>query len=295
MRTHVRAAGVLLLAVVLPPGCQEDADPLDSATTPATSTAPSSSPGSDSDGDTPDGTESGGSNPHEICERYLACIAAVSPGGLPEAQMGFGENGSCWQGSESEAQLCLDACQAGLEMFNQQFPEEAACGLCQTHSECDMAAGELCHLGQCTVTKCSNGIIDPGEICDSQPNCAADCKGPQECNPISGYGCSGFEACYLISKSPFLLGSFCLDTMDWAALGRQCGPDISNGCDPGLGCAPKELDPNCAATGDDGCCQALCDLGAPECEIGLICVPYQDVFGFMIPPELEFVGICVPS
>ncbi|MCY1009426.1 hypothetical protein OV079_28460 [Nannocystis pusilla] len=126
--------------------------------------------------DTATGAES--EEPREICDRYLVCIAAVAPSGLPAAQMGFGDDGSCWQGSDKDAQLCIDACDAGLEMYHELFPDQAKCDLCQGHDDCDQAAGELCYQGECTVTTCGNGVVEAEEICDSaRPDCDADCQG----------------------------------------------------------------------------------------------------------------------
>lgn len=64
----------------------------------------------------------------EVCEQYLDCLAKVSPGGLPEAQQGFGPDGTCWQGSPETAEQCLDACQAGLAQWHEAFPDEPNCG-----------------------------------------------------------------------------------------------------------------------------------------------------------------------
>ncbi|MDC0716945.1 hypothetical protein [Nannocystis bainbridge] len=303
MRTRFRASTAFLLVAACIFACQDDSSGTPGTTTTMTS-GPSSSPsGSDSAGSTTDGpntsfgsgTETGGSNPHEICQRYLACIAEVSPGGLPEAQMGFGENGSCWQGSDAEAQLCIDACRSALEMYNELFPEEMTCAQCHADSECDTTAGEVCFLGNCAVTSCGDGVVDPTEMCDSQPSCDEDCQGPQQCNPLSNYPCPEFEVCYLDDQQPDLLDAHCSQEFSAAGLGQSCGFDVSRRCVDRMGCVPKDFDPTCIALGDDGCCQPLCDLGVPEsCEMGRTCIAYQDYFG-AFPPELGFLGVCVLS
>lgn len=229
------------------------------------------------------------------CVGYLACISVVAPGDLPAAQMGFGSNGTCWQGSESEAQLCLDACMAGLEDFNEVFPEEKKCGLCQEHSECNMAAGELCHLGKCEVTTCGDGIVQPEEICDSQPECKPSCQGLQPCNPISGHGCqeSGSEVCFPQWDTQAVRAE-CLEPVNpLVSEDAPCGNDY---CLPGLGCALTEIYPACDAKGQAGCCAPYCDLGQPDpCTAEQSCVPYLDFTGYPLVPELGFLGVCVPA
>lgn len=254
-------------------------------------------------GDGLTGTDSGTSpdtgetDPHVICQRYIACISVVAPAQLPEAQMGFGDNGTCWQGSQTDAQLCMDACEAGLTMFNELFPEEAKCALCQDHSECDTAAGELCHLGKCEVTTCGNGLVEAEEICDLQPNCDLDCQGPQPCNPMSAYGCGQLSICrvasILIDGVP-TVNAECWDSFGTADVGGSCGHE--NYCAAGLGCAIKAIHPSCVAPDDEGCCAPYCDLGdSKPCTAGLQCVAYEDWSGFSMVPELGFLGVCVPT
>ncbi|WAS90971.1 hypothetical protein [Nannocystis punicea] len=241
------------------------------------------------------GSDTGGAGPHAICERYLQCVAVVAPGDLPTVQMGYGDNGMCWQGSEADAQLCLDACQAGLEMFNDLFPEEPKCGLCQDHSECDMAAGELCHLGKCEVTTCGDGIVDDQDICDGQPQCDLNCQGPQDCNPISNFGCMQDEVCTVDNDGHEFVYANCRDLGDpGAQVGAPC--IWNNDCHVGLVCACQQNYPACESPGVEGICASYCDLGAPNpCPDPLTCVPYEDETGGLLPPELGFLGVCVPA
>lgn len=281
MRTPLRISVLALCIVVLGPACQ--GGPSGASATDGGSTA---------------GTESatGGALPHEVCDHYLTCVAAVASGSLPAAQMGFGENGTCWEGSESESQLCLDACEAGLKMYNEAFPDEEKCALCKDHSECDMTAGELCHLGHCEVTTCGDGIVDAKEVCDSQPECASDCQDRFHCNPLSGYGCDDL-ACTISREfnaidvtSPRCLGETKLEEK------APCGETEPEICPPGTGCASVKIATDCEPTGLDGCCTRLCYLGAPsQCEPSETCVPFQDANGLKLPPEFSYVGFCVPA
>ena len=272
-------------------------DATDSLTsTEATMSQPTSG-GPSTDATSTTGSDTGEQDSRAICERYLACISVVAPGELPTAQMGFGSNGTCWEGSESDAQLCLDACMAGLEDFNEVFPEEKKCGLCQEHSECNMAAGELCHLGKCEVTTCGDGIVQADEICDSQPECKPSCQGPQPCNPMSGHGCQKLnsEVCFPRSNLQGGVIAECRDPFNpIVSEDAPCGG--VDYCQLGLGCALTELYPACDAKGQAGCCAPYCDLGQPNpCTAGRSCVPYLDYTGHPLLPELGFLGVCVPA
>lgn len=245
------------------------------------------------------GTDTGGQSEREICDRYLACVAVVAPGELPAAQMGFGSKGSCWQGSEDEAELCLEACASGLETFNEAFPDEEKCGVCQENAECDMAGGELCYFGKCTVTSCSDGVVDAKEVCDGQPGCDADCLGPSECNLFSNHGCTLSLRCSLApvdgagDKS-----AVCTSSSDFPRLstGESCGDDVYAVCDLGLGCASAKLLPSCEPGLGNGCCTSLCVLSdTSACSPSQKCVPYEDTDGFGLAPELSYLGLCVPA
>jgi hypothetical protein len=243
------------------------------------------------------GSDTGTSEMHAICDQYLACIAATTPEALPPAQMGFGSDGTCWQGDAAAAQVCLDACQTGLEQYNKAYPEEPKCALCEAHSECDMAAGELCHLGRCTVTTCGDGIVDAMEICDSQPGCDADCQGPSECNPFTNYGC--FSPMQCIVELQVIMGSprgvsNCSQFMGWTPEGDDCSSADGILCAQGLDCAKPSQLPACAEP--DGCCTRLCDLGLAEpCPAGTACVPYGGWFDLELVPELSYLGICLKN
>lgn len=236
----------------------------------------------------------GDSASHEICDRYLACVAAVAPAGLPGAQMGFGESGTCWQGSPQDAELCLTACKAGLEMYLLGFPDEQACMLCQEDVECDTAAGERCQLGKCTVTSCGDGVLDDDEVCDGQPGCDPDCLGPATCNLFSGVGCTD-EACLLLPKDGQTLDAQC-DGDGELNISKVCGLSAAAElCRSGFVCTHPTLLASCVADSGDGCCLRLCDMATHDCLKGETCVPYKPPSGYLLTPELGYLGVCVPA
>lgn len=270
---RVRSFGSLLLAVASVVACGSSSNETDTAT----------------------GAES--EEPREICDRYLVCIAAVAPSGLPAAQMGFGDDGSCWQGSDKDAQLCIDACDAGLEMYHELFPDQAKCDLCQGHDDCDQAAGELCYQGECTVTTCGNGVVEAEEICDSaRPDCDADCQGPSACNPLSGYGCES-DACALYpvgGSDPGIVAQCAQFTV--IPPGEACEMTSLGLCEPGFACTSPDQLSTCDPAGQDGCCARLCMLDvAAECADGEACLAYAPPLGYVLPADLAHIGVCVPD
>lgn len=68
---------------------------------------------------------------------------------------------------------------------------------------------------------------------------------------------------------------------------------FSNVCDPGLMCWDPGAAIECAGA-ETGCCLALCDLGAPQCNgEGAECTPFYEVIEGQAPPEFADVGLCV--
>lgn len=295
MRAPLPISVLVLPFALLASACGDNAASATAA--PSTTNSTGTEGPTTSTGTSTDDTE--GQAAHAICDHYLVCISVVAPGELPGAQMGFGESGTCWQGSEEDAQLCLDACKAGLETFHEAFPDEPKCALCQDHAECDAGAGELCYQGKCTVTTCSNGVVDKDEVCDSQPGCDADCLGPSECNPLSNFGCSESEICVIepIFGWDESTLSRCLFHNDYffGSKGKPCADDHKQLCGLGLGCANPALLPACEPENGYSCCTPLCILDDPQqCAISEKCVPYQDIGGYELAPELGYLGFCVP-
>jgi Cys-rich repeat protein len=111
------------------------------------------------------------------CERYLDCVAAVDPAGLPVAVDGFGPAGNCW--SPETADLCHAACRDARRELWSALPTEAAC------TDCDDDA--LCHeqVPYCDTQRgtCEECLVDahcPGAlscdagtcVCDANADCA---------------------------------------------------------------------------------------------------------------------------
>ena len=48
------------------------------------------------------------------CEQYVDCVASVDPPSLGEVLEAYGDEGSCWDGDDDLAELCFNACDAGL-------------------------------------------------------------------------------------------------------------------------------------------------------------------------------------
>lgn len=137
--------------------------------------------------------------------------------------------------------------------------------------------------------RCGDGVVSPGEICDGQDGCDADCQGPPVCTPYMNYGCEGSDVCLLIagvaSCQPF--------TPDLAQLGEVCGDDYyaydtdTDGdatiyCEQGLVC-----DPYGCETGPNGCCVRPCVIGGDPCPGTL-----EECGTLGLPAPLNYIGTC---
>lgn len=60
------------------------------------------------------------------CDRYLTCAARVTPAGLGALAEQYGDDGSCWH-DPSIAEVCEDACAAGLADLQAAAPDEREC------------------------------------------------------------------------------------------------------------------------------------------------------------------------
>lgn len=252
-----------------------------------------------SDGSTTNASEptTGGPAPvpgREICERYIGCVAVTTPAGLPDAQAGFGDDSPCWSKGQDEADLCIVACQAGLEQAHAAFPEAVECDLCLADEEC--AAGERCLQGDCKTGNCGDGIVDPEELCDGQPECGQDCVSGPSCTPLTDLGCLPGDKCII---NPEASGALCVEHPQADEIivghGEGCGWDLGTGqiyaCDHGLWCVEEGAgDFNCSL---GACCSELCDLGAPVCPDGQECVALAAEFT-AAEPALGYLGACVP-
>jgi hypothetical protein len=127
-----------------------------------------------------------GSGSHEICDRYLACVAVTTPNGLPALQQGYGQNGTCWRGTAVEAQQCLQACAVALSQSRQAFVDKTECA-CRADSECLEKDLHVCDTitGRCQACNKSSQCA-AGKSCYSPVGDEAVCK---ECGQTS-LGCS---------------------------------------------------------------------------------------------------------
>ena len=111
-------SALLHLACVSDPAATQTAD---------TSTSSSTASGSSTD-DSSDGAETGSCfDAPEPCLRLVDCIGAIAPGQLDAVEAQFGEGGSCWCGTEPEAQECYALCVQQLEVAIDNFPTAQAC------------------------------------------------------------------------------------------------------------------------------------------------------------------------
>lgn len=251
----------------------------DATTSPTTSASTTNAATSATDGEADTG---GGS--HEICDRYIACVAVTNPMGLPAAQEGFGSDSECWMMSQEQIDLCLQACEAGIVQSHAVYPDEPKCYLCNDDSECEQAAGETCFKGTCGTLFCGDGVVQEGEICDGQETCPDDCYGGAACSPLTNAGCTIGWVCLLaFGQNKDTLDSNC------GPVGELCGDsDNSTHCGPGTYCK-YELGPEMLT------CQPYCDVNAPNtCPPGESCVPMKDVpgSGEVSEPALAYVGHC---
>jgi hypothetical protein len=262
-------------------GTKTSIDPSDSSGDPTQATSAGSS-------DTETGGDpTGGVDAHRACDLYLDCLAVVTPTELPNAQQGFGHDGTCWQGDEKSAQQCLAACQTGLETLHGAHPDEPACSTCQAPSDCP--EGTTCRDGECRALPgqgCGNGVIDPDEVCDGNEGCDADCLGPAECSPWTLAGCDAEEVCLAIPAA----GDVSCEPSDAGlpTLGESCDSEAYELCAEGLICVPGFFG-NCLSS---GCCVAFCNFdGDKVCPGDLYC-KYTDAGG-VGTPGLGYLGYCV--
>ena len=225
-------------------------------------------------------TETGGgpAPSREVCDRYLECLSVTAPADLPAAQQGFGEDGTCWQGTPAEQQQCIAACQVALEQAHGFHKDEPKCALCDTQAEC--TAGLQCVMGECRPPNCGDGMVDADEVCDDDDFdnfCDDNCLGPAACNPLTGAGCDADLYCLVDVNASEQVS--CVPEQRSAAEGEPCESSV---CAEGLTCFFCEV---------DYCCRRLCDINADDCGTDS-CIPFMAMFEDS-PPELwNYLGIC---
>jgi hypothetical protein len=86
-----------------------------------------SSGGDDDAGDDDDGPPIPVVDPHEQCDRYLACLAVAQPEALGAAVTVYGDGGTCWDAGDEYDDLCGLACEEAQRAFWELDPFAAAC------------------------------------------------------------------------------------------------------------------------------------------------------------------------
>jgi hypothetical protein len=295
-RGHFPAAAVLF---VLTTSACSDSDPLDSQGSgvsngvSASNVSGGGSNGGTNGGETEGGGTEGGTDTasepttggpaptREACDHYLDCLAVVSPAELPAAQMGFGPDGTCWDGPPESIEQCIQACVSGWEALHDNNPDEPACYLCAEDGDC--AAGEACFDGDCRPAGCGNGVVDDDEVCDGQLYCEPDCSG-DGCNPLSHAGCDGGEQCFVFDG----MDTQCLPPQDGLpGLHEPCVWTGGVDCAVGLVCAASGA--GCDPQGPSDCCTPLCNVQAEPatCPPGTECVPVE-----LSSPD-NYIGFCI--
>lgn len=234
--------GVALSGLVLA-GCGENKDPLDGITG-IMSAGPSGGPGGNPSGNPPsdptegggvtEGTTDTGSSGHGDCDQYLACIGAVSPGSLAEAEMTIGPNGTCWATPEM-TQTCLEQCTQGLASFGQTFPDEPACGGTSGSTTTDSTTGPV------TTTWITTTFPEPST---TDPWTSTTVPDPSTTDPSTtlpdtgGFGncgwnaTGGYYACNFSGVDPN--GFDPIECPYFPSAGDPCGTITDIGC-----CAPN--------------------------------------------------------
>lgn len=278
-----RVAAVLVLGAA----CGPDSDPLD--TVPGTQSGAGSNSNGTESGEEPtggvtegSGTETGGvALTREVCDRYLECLAVTQPGQLPAAQMGFGAEGTCWEGPPEQIEQCITACYTGLEGMHEVSPDEPNCFQCEQDADC--VTGERCVMGGCYLTYCGDGVVEHDEVCDD-PNdvSCVDCGAHPNlaCNPFSDAGCGPGEACHFDTFSDT---AQCVSgELTKLGDGAICLPGSEGYCAPGLVCVYGIYVDGCAG---DRCCTPLCNTQQPDvCPDGRVCGPAD---------MSNYVGVCL--
>lgn len=237
-----------------------------------------------STGSTGGGTDTGGAD-HEICDRYIACVAATNPPGLPAAQEGFGADATCWTLDQTEIDICLMACEAGLIQNHASNPSAPECYLCADESEC--AEGLFCFEGDCTDSACGDGIVQWNEVCDDPVSCP-ECYVEFYCSPLTNIGCGGIPSEFYCDILPngdslFVDCTYFEDFDDCPA-------------NSGVKCPPATYCPEDPQVAQQLGCLPYCDLNNPAtCPEGLAC-KQAELQGLVFPSDdpLSYLGMCAP-
>lgn len=249
----------------------------------------------DATGLPPSSTSTGEPEPVDPCS-FLGCDHDVPPiewcdffdNDCPE-----GEKCTLWSNDGSgwlNATRCVpvvdepigpgEPCQAQGDFLLSGFDD------CDYASICwylDLETGEGTCLPLCQGSESAPSCDDPNRYCsiggDSIP---AFCL--PYCNPLDQSTCPEGQACYL-GYDAFICAPDSSGPDDGGLFDACAYPDA---CDPGLSCAPAD-DVGLCGPRDDQCCTPWCDLAAPDCPDGTLCIPVS-LPG--VPAGEEVVGLC---
>jgi hypothetical protein len=179
----------------------------------------------DGDGDTGDCYE----QPVE-CEQFVRCISALVPSQTEMVEAQYGASGSCWCGSESEAQGCYATCVSEIEKALEAAPTESACheNVCALDElDPDQPYGPIVNGA------CSPYITEQGTPIDQTPFmspfgvpggfCAPACSGLANYCPESSQT-SAQGTCYISSgDSSYCISRCYVDSTIVGGTQCQCG------------------------------------------------------------------------
>ncbi len=111
---------------------------------------------------------------------------------------------------------------------------------------------------------------------------APECFQAPFCDPLSP-DCPATEQC-IPSGTDFACAAN-VEGTEQLGPGSPCSADLA--CQAGLACLPVFVS---GCSGALGCCIALCELDAPQCEAGFSCAPY---YSDAVPICYGSVGVCV--
>jgi hypothetical protein len=193
----------------------------------------------DGDGDSGDGDGEAGDGDGDTgecftqppeCEQFVRCISALVPSQMEAVEEQYGPSGSCWCGSEDEAQGCYATCLSELEKALISSPTESACheNVCALE---DLDADQP--YGPIVDGACSPYISAQGEPIEQVPFmspfgvpggfCAPECSGLANFCPESSQT-SADGTCYISSGGTDYCVSLCY--VDPTVIGGtqcQCG------------------------------------------------------------------------
>lgn len=120
------------------------------------------------------------------CAAYIECLGAVMPPDAVESLGTYGSQGTCWQGTAAEAELCAQECGTRIDELSQQHVNEPACQPAPT----DPTEGPV-----------PVGLkIDCAELPPAGPTVAPDPQGvlgfpTYACNPRTSGNANGYRCC----------------------------------------------------------------------------------------------------